>query len=930
MRPRVNYATMNRGCAALAVFLFATSALAQTPADEWKSVTTAHFRLHYPVAYEAWSLRAASRLESIRDAVVAETGFAPTPVTDVLVVNPLAQANGATFPLLDTPRIVLFAEPAGPEDIIGDYSNWIDLLVVHEMTHMVHLVRPSRNPLDRVLEHILPIGPLALSAPRWVTEGYATVVEGRLTGSGRPSSTIRASILRKWAQSGRLPSYAQLQSDQRFLGMSMAYLVGSAYLEWLEARAGAGSLRKLWPRMSARQRRSFDQAFEGVFGDSPQRLYGIFTAELTERAVTVDRETRGDLREGELWQETSRDSGDPAVSPDGKQMAIVLRRRSKPSRLVVWSTAVPAEEEKKFEERLKKVLARDPEDVAPVHSKPLPRKAVHELVLPDGGDIESPRWMADGRILFGHRVPDREGDLHHDLFLWSPGGGGVKRVTRLGDVSEADPIPGGSEAVAVRTRDGSSQLVMVMLATGGVRPLTEPSLDRVYSHPRVSRDGRRIVFASHSSGSWHLVVRETAGGAETVFPADWHTSVAAPEWGPTRDDIFATVYRSGFIDINHFVVEGGAGVPVTRTSGGATQSAPSADGRLFFMSIEPDGYTVRVLNEVVPAPSREAFTRSLVPALPPVPPAATQFQARTIPPPRPYGIGRQEPDLILNGSDAPAAHTMEVGMRFGDVVGRFDTIAVAAVGSSASQRGATLATTWRGWPVSVAAQIYGMRERDQRQQGIEVRSAWNARTALHTLSAEAGVLGSRISTSGKSGRQSRNLTFAAASLRTRRYFGQANVDGALALGGEAGDAPHSRATGSAGVTLGGVRFGGAAEVDRAREDAPITLGGFATTIVPRSAVANRVLDPALPTATLSGTRYTGVEANATTGALRFFYRQHRLGTRLSMAGVEAGLSSPPMPLLKMPAMHVTIGAARILDEPLRNRTRAWIAIRLEP
>jgi hypothetical protein len=921
---------MNRGCAALAVFLFATSALAQTPADEWKSVTTAHFRVHYPAAYEAWSLRAASRLESIRDAVVAETGFAPRPITDVLVVNPLAQANGATYPLLDTPRIVLFAEPAGPEDIIGDYSNWIDLLVVHEMTHMVHLVRPSRNPLDRALEHILPIGPLALSAPRWVTEGYATVVEGRLTGSGRPSSTIRAAILRKWAQSGRLPSYARLQSDQRFLGMSMAYLVGSAYLEWLEARTGAGSLRKLWPRMSARQRRSFDQAFEGVFGDSPERLYGVFTAELTERAVTVDRETRGELHEGELWQETSRDSGDPAVSPDGKQMAIVLRSRSKPSRLVVWSTAAPAEEEKKFEERLKKVLARDREDVAPVRSKPLPRKDVHELVIPDGGDIEGPRWMTDGRILFGHRVPDRDGNLHHDLFVWSPSGGGVERVTTLADVSEADPIQGGSEAVAVRTRNGSSQLVVVTLATGAVRPLTESSIDRVYSHPRASRDGRRIAFAAHSSGSWHLVVRETAGSAETVSPADGHTSVAAPEWSRTSDDIFATVYRGGFIDINRFDSAGGAGVPVTRTSGGATQAAPSADGRLFFMSLEPDGYTVRVLHDVLPASQRETFSRSLVPALPPPPPAETQFQALTTPRPRPYGIGRQEPDLILNGSDAPAAHAMEVGLRFGDVVGRLDTIAVAAIGSSASQRGASLATAWRGWPASVAAQIYGMRERDERQQGIEVRSDWNARTALHTLDAEAGVLGSRVSTSGTSGHQSRNLTFAAASLHARRYFGQAKVDGAIALAGQAGAAPHARVTGSAGVVVGGIRWGGVAEVDRARADVPITLGGFATTIVPRSAVANRVLDPALPTATLSGSRYRGVEANATAGALRFFYRQHRLGTRLALAGVEGVFSSAPMPLLKTPAMHFTVGAARILDDPLRNRTRAWIAIRLEP
>ena len=37
----------------------------------------------------------------------------------------------------------------------------------------------------------------------------------------------------------------------------MAYLLGSAYLEWLEERGGPGSLRKLWARMTARAPRGF-------------------------------------------------------------------------------------------------------------------------------------------------------------------------------------------------------------------------------------------------------------------------------------------------------------------------------------------------------------------------------------------------------------------------------------------------------------------------------------------------------------------------------------------------------------------------------------------------------------------------------------------------------------------------------------------------
>src|SRR5437868_8720658 len=95
----------------------------------------------------------------------------------------------------------------------------------------------------------------------------------------------------------------------------------------------------------------------------------------------------------------------------------------------VQTCALPIsnEEEKKYEERIRKMLARDPQDVAPVRAKPLPRKPLHSLTMPDGRDIETPRWTRDGKsIVFSHRTPDRNGDLHHDLFMWMPGAG-VKR-----------------------------------------------------------------------------------------------------------------------------------------------------------------------------------------------------------------------------------------------------------------------------------------------------------------------------------------------------------------------------------------------------------------------------------------------------------------------------------------------------------------------
>jgi len=873
---------MTRQLAALAVFLIAASVNAQGPEMQWRTVTTKHFRVHYPVPYEAWSLRAASRLESIRDAVAAEVGFAPETVTDVLVENPIADANGITLPLLDTPRIILYTESPDPTEEIGDYSDWVDLLTVHEVTHLLHLTRPSRNPLERFAERFLPLNPITLGAPRWVLEGYATVVEGRITGAGRPGSTLRALILRRWAESGNLPTYAQLAANDKFLGMSMAYLTGSAYLEWLERRSGPGSLRKLWARMTARHRRSFDEAFAGIFGDSAERLYGVFTAELTHQAMKIDEQIPA--VEGELWQETSRNSGDPDVSPDGKQMVIVLRARSKPSKLVVWSTGPATEEEKKFEERIAKILKRDPEDVAPVRSKPLPRKPVSSFIAADGGDIATPRWMPDGKsILYMHRQPDRDGFLHHDLFRWTPETGENMRVTHLADVADADPMPDGKSAIAVRSRFGYSQLVMVNLLTGEVTPYNQPSLDEVYSHPR---------------GEAYVVHRP--GGGWELHPPLTAAHVVSPEW--SGDAIVATVFAEGFADLHRFT--NGTDEQLTRARGGAFQSAPSPDGRIFFMSLDPDGYVVRVLN---------APTAPLPPLSLPPDPSITHskpipLESRSIGTPKDYGIGRQEFATIFGGAYTSSTHATEGGVRFGDIVGRLDTIAVGSVGDI---RGGAIATMWRGWPVGVGAHLFSFDD-GARHRGGELRAGWRAQWPLQSIAIDGGHL------SGGTGAPA--CSFADFRLRTRQERMKTTEELRLTVQSHV-----RRGLARASVRVASYRL--AAQFERATsDDQLLPLGGIATTVMPQSLVAQRIIDPALAPGTLTGDRYSGGRVEIGSGYITAFYQQHRIGSqRIRYPGVEITLQSSPVTWIKTPALDLTIGAARV-----EGKSRLWAGLRYRP
>jgi len=845
----------------LVLWIVGPALYAQPPSADWRTVATPHYRVHYPREYEEWSLRAAERLESIREEVAKEVGFTPPQTIDVIVMNPIAQPNGLAFPLLDTPRMIFFAEPPGPDEQLGAYADWIDLLAVHETTHLVHMLRPSRNPLTRLLEKsVLPLNPITLRAPRWVLEGYATVLEGRLTGAGRPNSTIRALILRRLAQSGRLPSYGQLNSSRQFLGMSMAYLMGSAYLEWLEKRSGPESLRNLWLRMTARHRRSFDEAFAGVFGESADRLYARFVAELTASSVAMES---SELQEGALFQVTPRASGSPAVSPDGSKIAVVIRAQDKPEKLVVWSTEAPEKEEKKFEERVKKILERDPEDVAPVRTKPLPRDDLHSLTLLDGGDIDAPRWMRDGKsIVFSHRVPDADGFLHWDLFRWDFEN--VTRITHLADVRDADPFPDGREAIAVRNRFGKSQLVIVDLTTGDVREKTTPSIETVRTHPRVSPDGTRIAHVAHHEGRWTLFVDEK--------PMAIEGDAATPEW-LSDSELVVTVFAGGFAEL--YRVDSSA-TPITRSAGGAFEPAPSKDGRVFFMSIEPDGMVLRELSGVGP-----------LGPLGQIGPVGRRSGPRSLSGPIPAKLPL-EWSWFLGTNHSPGESEAEFGLRLGDVLGRLDALLIG------STDGAALAAVWRGWPVDVGAHIF--------KDGAELRASWTRHFPLGAVLLEGGVLTSE-------------RLFANATLSAKQYRFRETLHLAI-------DDEHVRAIARGSYKGVSAQY----QIDRGEE---VTLGGLATSILPRSAYALRVLDPALPVAILSGQDYDGWRVETTVPSMPFtaFYQRHRFEhAQLSLAGLELELTSAANPILKVPGLDFTAGVATVLD----GDTKWWIGMRWRP
>lgn len=946
----------------LLVFVFSTPVTAQLPHADWKTIETEHFRFHFSSEYEEWTRLAAGRMESIRARLIEDIGYAPPQIIDVLVMDPMSQANGFAWPFLGNARMVLWTNPPEPESVIGNYADWIELLTVHEEAHLVHLLRPSRNPMRRWLARVLPVGPIGLSAPRWVSEGYATVIEGDFTGSGRPNGSFRAAILRKWAQEGVLPSYGQMASDSStFMGMSMAYLMGSAYLEWLREREGPESLRDLWARMTARRARSFDEAFVGVYGESPRRLYDRFVAEITRAALEIEQEQRPFIREGELWQDLSWATGEPSVSPDGKRLVTVLRQRQQPERMVVFSTEDDMKAEEKWQEEMGRILRRDPEDVAAVRRKPLPREPIDQLAASDRSEhFLTPRWIGQGQsVLFSRFEPDHEGQFLPDLFRWTPGQRSIERVTFGAGVRSADPAPDGSWAIGVRNRHGKSQLVRVDLLTGEMHEVTSDSITEIYDSPRISPDGKRIVFVRHSELAWRLVLRELESGVERVLQPEEATgtySIAHPAWSADGSFIYATKFQDGFIDLVRVSADTGSFQTLTTSRGAAFAPAPSTRG-VYFLSLQSDGFDIHYLDAASEPGASFSLARSSWPlAGVPEPRTVVPFEVAELGPARPYGAGRQEWSLLLGASHAESSNMFEAGFRMGDVIGRSSALLLGSVGGSRGFEGGALAGAWRGFPVELNGHLFVSDEKFGSQDsappagidraGAELGARWSRVWRNKRLKVDGGMLVQSIDGLGIDDEQGA-LHFAP-ELLGRIGFGSWHISygtSAWLQSGRTGEESWTRTIGRAlfGVVAGdtsvllgyqrGSIDGSSSEVDR------FEVGGWRPSIMPASALAGRVMSPALEARALTGSEFETQSADLALGSLpmAFFVERHRAfedgasaGEWLELAGLRVKVSTDSMPLLGIAGVDLELGVARILTEPFEDDTNWWVTMAWRP
>ncbi|MCC7386782.1 MAG: PD40 domain-containing protein [Deltaproteobacteria bacterium] len=543
-------------------------ASAAAPHEEWRTIATAHFRVHYHEGEARIAQRAAVIGEEALVELAAILGHFPEDPIHLVLTDDTDGANGFAQ-VLPYNLVVLFAAVPTPASALSDHDDDLRLLLIHELAHIVHLdaIRGVPWLINRVLGKVLSPNQIQ---PRWFIEGLATWLESRLGDAGRIRSSYFDLILRAQVLEDRLPSIDEISTGTRdFPGGHQPYLHGGRFLDFIARRHGEQAIRDISIAYGGRLvPYGLNLVAEEVTGETFVELWAAWLEEEKARAAALLLPVlREGVEEGLPIRYPAVSLRDARFGPAG-QLAFVADRRDGDHALVVA---------RGLEVRGSSVALLDP--VALRSSSG------------DGAFTRDGRFVAVVDDVFERSY------RFQDLEIIDLAGGGRRRRTEGARLSSPDVSPDGREIVAVA--QGRNLTWLVTLSVDGSDDpvvLVPPRIGHQVAHPRWSPRGDRLVWSeTRDAGDRAIVLFDRARGSRRDLVRS-RALAESPEWAPDGEGVVFSSDRGGIYDLYRVDLESLALARLTNVRTGALDPAIDPKARWLVFSLgNADGFELRAL-----------------------------------------------------------------------------------------------------------------------------------------------------------------------------------------------------------------------------------------------------------------------------------------------------------------------------------------------
>ncbi|MCA9565488.1 MAG: hypothetical protein KC561_18450, partial [Myxococcales bacterium] len=235
LRRAVDWVTL----AIVLVFLAVANPLraAEDLAEDWRTIETAHFRLHFDERNRDFAVRAAELAEESHLQLVPIFGETAEAPIEIVILDDVDTANGSAGAVpYNLITLYVMAPEAGGN--LSDSDDWLRGLIIHEYIHILHMNRIS----GLWAGYNAIFGRTAIpnqALPRWFIEGLATYGESRFTEGGRLRNNAYRMMLRMDSLSNDFMGPENLSGyPVDWPGATGWYLYGSDFIDYVAHTRG--------------------------------------------------------------------------------------------------------------------------------------------------------------------------------------------------------------------------------------------------------------------------------------------------------------------------------------------------------------------------------------------------------------------------------------------------------------------------------------------------------------------------------------------------------------------------------------------------------------------------------------------------------------------------------------------------------------------
>lgn len=544
------------------------------PSFKFSTIETEHFVIHFHQGLDDIAKRAASIAEGMNDRLSSTFMWSPEEKTQIVLLDNIDFANGMST-VLPYNAMYIFVVPPLPDMIIGEYDNWLELVLLHEYAHIITMdpvngystvmrsifgkTLPGYDPLSVIL--FLATAPPNVFMPDWRLEGMATWAETDLTSSGRGRSSYVEMIFRMAVLEDGLPRVDQLNGDvPDWPAGNVPYIYGMLLEKYIAGIKSKETLGELNISHSGR--------FPFFISAPPERLTGLDYAELysdmtgklkTEQYEKIKLLNTQPVTKYQKLPIRGEMITNPRISPDGKYLAVNRRDPDSHEEIVILDPVT-------FEEL--SAIRRFPSD--------------HSLA-----------WSPDGRKLYFTQAEMKNSyNLYQDIYSYDTEERSLERITKDIRAKDVDASPDGEKIVFVKTGTGRQNIAVMENASAMIEVVTDLH-DSALSSPRWSPDGRFIVFSRHdNSGQTYIeLLNMDSKTIDTLLVTDYDNIY--PSWSPDGKFIIYTSDRTGVYNLFAYSIAGKDIYQISHVLGGAFQPEVSAaNNKIFFSGYSSKGFYI--------------------------------------------------------------------------------------------------------------------------------------------------------------------------------------------------------------------------------------------------------------------------------------------------------------------------------------------------